>query len=169
MTMAGMLTPAQIKELDAAKGVEFDRAYLRLMIQHHAGALKMVDDLFAAPLAGQEVDVNVFANDVVTAQTVEIGIMQKLLTSSPRSEPPLQLPVPLPHTGVRPDAQFKQADRPHRDPRRAGALVGADLSERRRSAEQPQAGPASTPASRRATCASCRSRRSRRSSTPCAA
>ena len=81
--MAGMLTAAQLKELDAAKGVDFDRAYLRLMIQHHAGALKMVDDLFKAPLAGQEVDVNVFANDVVTAQTIEIGIMQKLLTQLP--------------------------------------------------------------------------------------
>jgi uncharacterized protein (DUF305 family) len=83
MMMAGMLTPAQLKELDAAKGVAFDRAYLRLMIQHHAGALKMVEDLFNAPLAGQEVDVNVFANDVVTAQTAEIGIMQKLLTQLP--------------------------------------------------------------------------------------
>jgi len=50
-----------------------------LMIQHHAGALKMVDDLFNAPLAGQEVDVNVFANDVVTAQTAEIGLMQSWL------------------------------------------------------------------------------------------
>jgi hypothetical protein len=29
------------------------------------------------------VDVNVFANDVVTAQTIEIGIMQKLLTQLP--------------------------------------------------------------------------------------
>ena len=83
MMMAGMLTAAQLKELDEAKGVDFDRAYLRLMIQHHAGALKMVDDLFNASLAGQEVDVNVFANDVVTAQTVEIGIMQKLLTQLP--------------------------------------------------------------------------------------
>jgi uncharacterized protein (DUF305 family) len=78
--MAGMLTPAQLNELDAAKGVDFDRAYLRLMIQHHAGALKMVDDLFNTPLAGQEVDVNVFANDVSTNQTVEIGIMQRLYT-----------------------------------------------------------------------------------------
>jgi uncharacterized protein (DUF305 family) len=83
VAMAGMLTPAQIKELDAARGVNFDRAYLRYMIMHHAGALKMVDDLFAAPLAAQEVDVNVFANDVVTAQTTEIGIMQKLLTQLP--------------------------------------------------------------------------------------
>ena len=82
-TMAGMLTAAQLNELDAVKGVDFDRAYLRLMIQHHAGALKMVDDLFNTSLAGQEVDVNVFANDVVTAQTMEIGIMKKLLTQLP--------------------------------------------------------------------------------------
>jgi len=83
MQMAGMLTEAQLKQLDAAKGVEFDRLFLELMIQHHVGALKMVDDLFAAPLSGQEVDVNVFANDVVTAQTGEIGIMQRLLTLLP--------------------------------------------------------------------------------------
>jgi uncharacterized protein (DUF305 family) len=83
MAMPGMLTPAQLKELDAARGVNFDRAFLRLMIQHHAGALKMVEDLFNTPLAAQEVDVNVFANDVVTAQTQEIGIMQKLLSQLP--------------------------------------------------------------------------------------
>jgi uncharacterized protein (DUF305 family) len=83
MMMSGMLTPEQLRELDAARGVAFDRAYLQMMIQHHAGALRMVDDLFNSSLAGQEVDVNVFANDVVTAQTTEIGIMQKLLSQLP--------------------------------------------------------------------------------------
>jgi uncharacterized protein (DUF305 family) len=83
MQMAGMLTDAQLKELDAARGVDFDRAFLNMMIQHHAGALKMVDDLFASPLAAQEVDVSVFANDVVTAQTGEIGIMRRLLSQLP--------------------------------------------------------------------------------------
>jgi uncharacterized protein (DUF305 family) len=83
MRMVGMLTDAQLKDLDAAKGVDFDRAYLNLMIQHHAGALKMVDDLFASPLAGQEVDVSVFANDVMTSQTGEIGIMRRLLRQLP--------------------------------------------------------------------------------------
>ncbi len=83
MRMDGMLTDAQLAELRAARGVEFDRAFLQMMIQHHAGALKMVDDLFATPLSGQEVDVNVFANDVVTAQTGEIGIMQRLLSQLP--------------------------------------------------------------------------------------
>jgi uncharacterized protein (DUF305 family) len=83
MKMDGMLTDEQLKELDASKGVAFDRAFLTMMIQHHAGALKMVDDLLASPRAAQEVDVSVFANDVVTAQTGEIGIMKRLLAQLP--------------------------------------------------------------------------------------
>lgn len=83
MQMTGMLTEAQLKELDAAKGVDFDRAFLTMMIQHHAGALSMADVLFASPLAGQEVDVSVFANDVVTSQTGEIGIMRRMLNQLP--------------------------------------------------------------------------------------
>jgi uncharacterized protein (DUF305 family) len=83
VTMSGMLTTEQLNELDEARGVDFDRAYLRYMIMHHAGAIKMVDDLFNTSMAGQEVDVSVFANDVFTAQTVEIGIMQRLLTQLP--------------------------------------------------------------------------------------
>lgn len=85
MMMPGMLTAAQIRTLDAAKGVEFDREFLILMIQHHNGALKMVTDLFATPLAGQEIDVSVFANDVVTVQTAEIGVMQRMLAALPGS------------------------------------------------------------------------------------
>ena len=83
MTMAGMLTEAQLKTLDAATGVEFDRAFLTLMIQHHEGALQMVKDLFEKPGAGQEVDVNVFANDVVSVQTAEIGAMRQMLSQLP--------------------------------------------------------------------------------------
>jgi uncharacterized protein (DUF305 family) len=78
MTMAGMLTDEQITALNAAQGVEFDRKFLEYMIQHHSGAIRMVNDLFAVPGAGQDVDTNVFANDVVTVQTGEIGIMLKL-------------------------------------------------------------------------------------------
>jgi uncharacterized protein (DUF305 family) len=80
MKMDGMLTDEQLKELDASTGADFDRTYLEGMIQHHEGALKMVDDLFATPLAGQDVNVNVFANDVVTVQTAEIGAMQRMLS-----------------------------------------------------------------------------------------
>jgi uncharacterized protein (DUF305 family) len=83
MTMPGMLTPDELAALDRATGVAFDRAFLELMIRHHEGAIKMVDDLFATPRAGQEVDVNVFANDVVQVQTAEIGIMRRLLAELP--------------------------------------------------------------------------------------
>jgi uncharacterized protein (DUF305 family) len=81
MTMPGMLTAAQLATLDAAKGAEFDRQFLTLMIQHHTGALKMVADLFATPLAAQDVDVSVFANDVVTVQTAEIDVMNQMLAN----------------------------------------------------------------------------------------
>ena len=49
------------------------------MIQHHEGALKMVADLRADPLAAQDVNVSVFATDVEIVQTHEIGIMYQLL------------------------------------------------------------------------------------------
>jgi uncharacterized protein (DUF305 family) len=80
MTMTGMLTAEQLRTLDAATGGRFDRAFLTLMIQHHEGALRMVKDLFATPRAGQDVDVNVFANDVVSVQTAEIGAMRQMLS-----------------------------------------------------------------------------------------
>lgn len=79
MTMPGMLSAAQLAQLDGAKGTEFDRLFLLFMIQHHEGALKMVDDLFATPLAAQDVDVSVFANDVQVVQTAEIGLMRQML------------------------------------------------------------------------------------------
>lgn len=81
--MPGMLTPEQIAQLDKATGPGFDRAFLVLMIQHHDGALMMVADLFATPRAGQDVDVSVFANDVVAVQTAEIGLMRQMLASLP--------------------------------------------------------------------------------------
>lgn len=79
MSMPGMLSADQLTKLTAAKGTDFDRLFLTFMIQHHEGALKMVSDLFAAPRAGQDIDVSVFANDVQTVQTAEIGTMHQML------------------------------------------------------------------------------------------
>ena len=81
VSMPGMLTEDQLAKLDAAKGAEFDRLFLTYMIQHHQGALSMVKDLFDTPRAGQDVDVSVFANDVVTVQTAEIGTMYQMLNA----------------------------------------------------------------------------------------
>lgn len=79
MTMPGMLTQAQLDQLSAASGRDFDRQFLELMIKHHEGALMMVADLNASPLAAQDVDVSVFANDVETVQTAEIATMHQML------------------------------------------------------------------------------------------
>ena len=79
MSMPGMLTTEQLAQLDSATGVDFDRQFLILMIQHHRGALKMVEDLLATPRAAQDVNVSVFATDVEISQTAEIAIMQQML------------------------------------------------------------------------------------------
>ena len=79
MQMPGMLTSQQLAQLDSARGAGFDRLFLTLMIQHHEGALKMVEDLSASWRNAQDVDVSVFANDVQTVQTAEIGVMLQML------------------------------------------------------------------------------------------
>jgi uncharacterized protein (DUF305 family) len=78
MMMAGMLTAEQLKQLDAAKGKAFDKLFLELMIQHHEGAITMVDELFAAN-GGAEPDVYSLANDIKTDQTAEIQKMREML------------------------------------------------------------------------------------------
>ena len=77
--MPGMLTEAQMDQLAAAKGPAFDRLFLEFMIQHHAGALTMVKDLFAAPGAAQDSDVFAFASDVDADQRIEIARMSAML------------------------------------------------------------------------------------------
>lgn len=79
MLMPGMLTEAQMKELDAARGKEFDRLFLTYMIQHHKGAVSMVSDLFATYGAGQDELTFKFASDVNVDQTTEIARMEKML------------------------------------------------------------------------------------------
>ena len=79
--MPGMLSPEQMAELAAATGDAFDKLFLRYMIQHHEGALSMVDDLFKTPGAGQEGDINAFAADVDSDQRMEIDRMRAMLGS----------------------------------------------------------------------------------------
>jgi uncharacterized protein (DUF305 family) len=82
--MPGMLTEEQMKQLDAARGVEFDRLFLTFMMQHHRGALTMVDRLFNTPGAAQDEIVFKFANDVQADQTTEIDRMQLMLDALPQ-------------------------------------------------------------------------------------
>ena len=78
-SMPGMLTPQQMEELANARGVEFDRLFLEGMIQHHQGAIDMVETLFNAPGAAQESTIFKFAEDVDADQQMEIDRMRGLL------------------------------------------------------------------------------------------
>jgi uncharacterized protein (DUF305 family) len=83
MLMPGMLTAKQMDALTKAKGEEFDRLFLKGMIQHHNGALVMVKDLFDTAGAGQDAELFNFATDVDNGQRAEIKIMQSLLGEKP--------------------------------------------------------------------------------------
>src|SRR5262245_14019068 len=77
--MPGMLTPQQMETLAKAKGAEFDRLFLTGMIQHHEGALTMVQELFDVPGAGQDAALYDFASDIDNTQRAEIDIMRGML------------------------------------------------------------------------------------------
>jgi uncharacterized protein (DUF305 family) len=79
MLMPGMLTDEQMKQLDEARGQTFDRLFLTFMIQHHRGAVSMVQELFGSYGAGQDEIVFKFANDVSVDQTTEIARMERML------------------------------------------------------------------------------------------
>lgn len=79
MLMPGMLTDAQMAQLDSARGPAFDRTFLTLMIQHHRGAMAMVEDLFTHPGAGQNDVVFKFASDVNVDQNTEVERMRRML------------------------------------------------------------------------------------------
>ena len=79
--MPGMLTDAQLRELDAARGAAFDRLVLTYMIRHHNGAIAMVKDLFEQTGAGQDELVFKFANDVQVDQSTEVARMQRMLAT----------------------------------------------------------------------------------------
>jgi len=79
--MPGMLTAGQMAALVSATGPVFDKLFLEGMIQHHEGALLMVEDLFKTPGAGQEAHIFDFASHVDADQRMEIHRMRGMLTS----------------------------------------------------------------------------------------
>jgi uncharacterized protein (DUF305 family) len=83
MPMPGMLTEAQLAQLDAARGPAFDRLFLTFMIQHHRGAVSMVNDLFQTYGAAQNEMVFKFATDVNVDQSTEIARMERMLAALP--------------------------------------------------------------------------------------
>jgi uncharacterized protein (DUF305 family) len=85
MLMPGMLNEEQLAALDKARGVEWDRLFLKAMIAHHEGAITMVDELLGSTNAAQDDVVYRLASDVYADQTTEIERMQKMLAAVPPS------------------------------------------------------------------------------------
>ena len=77
--MPGMLTPEEMRRLEQAKGKDFDRLFLELMIKHHQGALTMVEELLAQPGAAQDSDIFAFISDINADQSMEIARMGAML------------------------------------------------------------------------------------------
>ncbi|HUF13788.1 MAG TPA: DUF305 domain-containing protein, partial [Longimicrobiales bacterium] len=77
--MPGMLTPEQLARLDGARGREFERLFLTYMIQHHEGAVTMVNELFATYGAAQGDAIFKLASDIGADQRTEIERMRSML------------------------------------------------------------------------------------------
>lgn len=73
--MPGMATPEQIEALKAAKGKDFDRMFLQLMINHHLGAIKMSEQVLTG---GSHIRIEELANEISVEQTAEIRRMQEM-------------------------------------------------------------------------------------------
>jgi uncharacterized protein (DUF305 family) len=87
MLMPGMLSEDQMRQLDQARGAEFDRLFLTFMIQHHRGAVTMVKELFDSYGAGEDETVFKFASDVNVDQSTEIARMERMLVDITLSSP----------------------------------------------------------------------------------
>ena len=76
--MPGMLTDAELAQLEAATGTDFDLLFLQYMIRHHEGARIMVADLLAGG-GGQEPHIFQLAQHIDSDQSIEIARMNDLL------------------------------------------------------------------------------------------
>lgn len=79
--MPGMLTDEEIDALEDAEGPAFDRLYLEYMIEHHLGALEMVENLLDSRGSAQDPVLYEFTNEVTGDQSAEIERMDLLLAS----------------------------------------------------------------------------------------
>ncbi len=77
--MIGMATPEQMTQLAESKSTDFDRLFLTLMIDHHDGAIKMVEELREQPGSTYDPILNEFVSDITNDQAVEIERMNALL------------------------------------------------------------------------------------------
>lgn len=74
----GMMTAEQMTELERSNGPAFDRLFLRMMVDHHRGAITMANTELAE---GQNPEAKQLARRIVDAQQREIDEMTAILGS----------------------------------------------------------------------------------------
>jgi uncharacterized protein (DUF305 family) len=79
MLMPGMASAEEMAQLERARARDYDRLFLILMIQHHEGALQMVEKLFATHGGGVDDVIYKAASDTFADQGSEIDRMQRML------------------------------------------------------------------------------------------
>lgn len=87
-TMRGMASPVEMRQLAEARGVAFDKLFLKLMIAHHEGALDMVETLLKYPGSAYDPTMAQFTDDVERDQKAEIERMNAVygsLSTDPRA------------------------------------------------------------------------------------
>lgn len=72
----GMASAAELRELEAARGDAFDRLFVRLMVRHHQGAIKMAQ---AHTTEGADPRMLELSDAVAVEQGVEIRRLQQTL------------------------------------------------------------------------------------------
>ena len=77
--MPGMLTVEEMTRLEQARAIAFDQLFLELMIEHHRGALTMVDTLLEQRGAAQDSQLFAFTSDITADQNMEIDRMDTML------------------------------------------------------------------------------------------
>ena len=77
--MPGMLTDEEMMELEVAEGADFDTLFLEFMIEHHLGAIEMVENLLDQQGAAQDPILYEFTSDVTSDQGSEIERMDAML------------------------------------------------------------------------------------------
>lgn len=76
MNMPGIVSDANMATIRSAKEGDFDTLFLTYMIEHHKGAVEMVNDLIAD---STNPDVKALGEAIVKAQTEEIAEMEAML------------------------------------------------------------------------------------------
>lgn len=76
ISMPGMMSDASMGQLAQASGPAFDTMFLRMMVEHHQGAVSMSQTELAN---GQDPDAKTLARNIITAQQREITEMHTLL------------------------------------------------------------------------------------------